>query len=75
MLNLTAGNDGAVIHPQVCPRPVDLPRPRMYLPSLRQTRAAYREITDLPLAERVQRMRDPEVRRRIPSKSASTART
>ena len=59
------GNDGAVIHPQVCPRPVGffLGLECTFHPFV--TRTAYREITDLPLAERVQRMRDPEVRRRI----------
>ena len=63
------GPDGAVIHPQVCPRPVGffLGLECTFHPFV--SRAAYREIADLPLAERVQRMRDPEVRRLILSQA------
>ena len=59
------GDDGAVIHPQVCPRPVGffLGLECTFNPFV--SRSAYREIADLPLDERVKRMRDPEVRRKI----------
>ncbi|MAW56209.1 MAG: amidohydrolase [Rhodospirillaceae bacterium] len=59
------GDDGAVIHPQVCPRPVGffLGLECTFNPFV--SRGAYREIADLPLDERVKRMRDPEVRRKI----------
>ncbi len=59
------GDDGAIIHPQVCPRPVGffLGLECTFNPFV--SRGAYREIADLPLAERVERMRDPEVRRKI----------
>ena len=59
------GDDGAVIHPQVCPRPVGffLGLECTFNPFV--SRGAYREIADLPLNERVKRMRDPEVRRKI----------
>lgn len=59
------GNDGAIIHPQVCPRPVGffLGLECTFHPFV--SRAAYREISGLPLEERIKRMRDPEVRRKI----------
>ena len=59
------GDDGAVIHPQVCPRPVGffLGLECTFNPFV--SRGAYREIADLPLDERVKRMRYPEVRRKI----------
>ena len=59
------GPDGAVIHPQVCPRPVGffLGLECSFNPFV--TRGAYREIAHLSLADRVLRMRDPEVRRKI----------
>ena len=59
------GDDGAVIHPQVCPRPVGffLGLECTFNPFV--SRGAYREIANLPLDERVKRMRDPEVRRKI----------
>jgi N-acyl-D-amino-acid deacylase len=63
------GADGAVIHPQVCPRPVGffLGLECTFNPFV--SRGAYREIADLPLAERVKRMRDPDVRRKILSQA------
>lgn len=59
------GADGAVIHPQVCPRPVGffLGLECTFNPFV--SRTAYREISELPLEERIKRMRDPEVRRKI----------
>ena len=59
------GPDGAVMHPQVCPRPVGffLGLECTFNPFV--TRGAYREIAHLPLAERVLRMHDPEVRGKI----------
>jgi N-acyl-D-amino-acid deacylase len=63
------GADGAIIHPQVCPRPVGffLGLECTFNPFV--SRGAYREIADLPLDKRVKRMRDPEVRRKILSQS------
>lgn len=59
------GNDGAIIHPQVCPRPVGffLGLECTFHPFV--SRAAYREISGLPLEERIKLMRDQEVRRKI----------
>jgi N-acyl-D-amino-acid deacylase len=63
------GADGAIIHPQVCPRPVGffLGLECTFNPFV--SREAYREIADLPLDKRVKRMRDPEVRRKILSQA------
>ncbi len=56
------GADGAIIHPQVCPRPVGffLGLECTFNPFV--SRGAYREIADLPLAALADRMRGPEGR-------------
>ena len=66
VLELTRpGSDGAVLHPQVCPRPVGFFLGLECSLHPFRSRTAYKEIQDLPLADRVTRMRDLEVRRRI----------
>lgn len=60
-----AAAEGKTVTPQVCGRPVGVlaglelsTNPFTFCPS-------YEEVADLPLAERVERMRDPELRARI----------
>ncbi len=58
-------SDGAVIRPQVCARPVGffLGLECSFHPFI--TRSAYREIRDLPINQRVIKMRDADLRNRI----------
>ena len=66
LLDLSRPNgDGAQIRPQVCPRPVGFFLGLECSLNPFMSKAAYKEVRDLPLAERVRRLRDPEMRRRI----------
>ena len=57
--------EGAPIHPQVANRATGILMGLQTDQHTFSTRASYREIADLPLAERVARMRDPEFKARI----------
>ncbi len=59
--------DGAQVFPQVAGRPSGLLMGLQTAMHPFSVRPSYRAIADLPLAERVQRMQDPELRRRIVS--------
>ena len=56
---------GAPLHPQVANRATGILTGLQTDQHTFSTRASYREIADLPLAERVERMRDPEMKARI----------
>ena len=57
--------EGAPIHPQVANRATGILMGLQTDQHTFSTRASYREIADLPLSERVARMRDPEFKARI----------
>ncbi|MCH2172879.1 amidohydrolase family protein [Myxococcota bacterium] len=57
--------EGAPIHPQVANRATGILMGLQTDQHTFSTRASYREIADLPLAERVARMRDPAVKAKI----------
>jgi N-acyl-D-amino-acid deacylase len=59
------GGDGALIRPQVCPRPVGFFLGLECSLHPFMSRTAYKEIKDLSLADRVARMRDPDFKQRV----------
>ena len=66
LLELSRPNgDGAMIRPQVCPRPVGFFLGLECSLHPFMSKAAYKEIRDLSLADRVERMRDPEFKQRV----------
>lgn len=60
-----ANTQGATIRPQVLPRPIGMLLGLDLSVHPFKLHPSYREIENLPLAERVAKMRDPEVRARI----------
>ncbi len=70
LLELSRPNgDGATIRPQICPRPVGFFLGLECSLHPFMSRAAYKEIRDLPLADRVARMRDPGFKQRVISET------
>jgi N-acyl-D-amino-acid deacylase len=70
MLDLSRPNgDGPAIRPQICTRPVGFFLGLECSLHPFMSRDAYKEIKDLPLAERVQRMRDPAFKQRVISQT------
>ncbi len=66
LLELSQPNgDGALIRPQVCPRPVGFFLGLECSLHPFMSKAAYKEIRDLSLADRVARMREPEFKQRV----------
>jgi N-acyl-D-aspartate/D-glutamate deacylase len=70
LLELSRPNgDGAVIRPQICPRPVGFFLGLECSMHPFGSRTAYKEIKDLALADRVARMRDPAFKQRVISET------
>jgi len=70
LLELSRPNgDGTLIRPQICPRPVGFFLGLECSLHPFMSRAAYKEIKDLPLAGRVARMRDPGFKHRVISET------